>query len=456
MFIFYDIETTGVNLVYDQILQFGAILADENLVEIDRFEIRCRVLPWIVPSPDALLVTNTPVSWLEDPSLPVFYDMMAQIKERLAHWAPATFIGYNSMRFDEPILQRAFWQALLPPYLTVTGGNSRLDLLPIIRAIAHFWIGLLKLPLRENDVPSFRLEHLAPANGFNAHRAHDAMGDVEATLFLARFIAKRCPELWQTLVARASKKSTAALLTSGTPILLVQPGGTTTAGFYQRIDNNGAQGSHAVLAQLDYDWLSAKTRVDSFTTTEAAGFPEALRHVALNKAPLVFTQAEARALFELVPTAADLEQAHFLSRNDDYCLFLTESNARPAREISANCVEVEETIFDCFASAHDEQLMADFHRADALKRIVIARTFTDNRFRRLAMRFVHVTAPNLLSAGEQSQMRDGIARRLDAVREDPHPWRSIADAIAELDANLEHAVTDEGDAIRTWLAQRRH
>ena len=121
MFIFYDIETTGTNIVYDQILQFGAILADDNLAEIERFEIRCRLLPWIIPAPGALRVTKTPLSQLEDRLLPDFFAMMAAIKERLANWGPAIFIGYNSMRFDEPFLQRAFWQALLPPYLTVTG-----------------------------------------------------------------------------------------------------------------------------------------------------------------------------------------------------------------------------------------------------------------------------------------------------------------------------------------------
>ena len=39
MFVFYDIETSGIDIVFDQILQFGAILTDENLVEVDRFEL---------------------------------------------------------------------------------------------------------------------------------------------------------------------------------------------------------------------------------------------------------------------------------------------------------------------------------------------------------------------------------------------------------------------------------
>lgn len=454
MFIFYDIETTGTNIVYDQILQFGAILADDDLAEIERFEIRCRLLPWIIPAPSALRVTKTPVSQLEDRLLPDFFAMMAAIKERLASWGPAIFIGYNSMRFDEPFLQRAFWQALLPPYLTVTDGNSRLDLLPIIRAAAYFRPSLLKNSLREDGAPSFRLEGLAAANGFIAHRAHDALGDVEATLFLARRIARDFRELWQPLVARASKKSSAAVVASGNPIFLFHHGDRPPAAFYQRIDKEGG-GSHSVLARLDYDWRDAKAKINDMAAIEINGIRRSLRRVALNKAPLVFTLAEAAALTGLAPVAAELAQAQFLAGDDDYCLCLTDLIAPPAYKESASNAEVEEAIFEGFASSFDQRLMADFQCADALERMKIARTFSDKRFRRLAMRIIHVVAPHLLSDGEQAQMREGIARRLKAAREDLHPWRSIADALAELEAHAGRVATYEEDSIRIWLEQRR-
>ena len=48
--IFYDTETTGTKLHFDQILQFAAILTDNDLNEIERFEIRSRLLPNVVAS----------------------------------------------------------------------------------------------------------------------------------------------------------------------------------------------------------------------------------------------------------------------------------------------------------------------------------------------------------------------------------------------------------------------
>ena len=47
--VFYDTETTGTNTSFDQILQFAAIQTDSELNEIDRFEIRSRLLPHVVP-----------------------------------------------------------------------------------------------------------------------------------------------------------------------------------------------------------------------------------------------------------------------------------------------------------------------------------------------------------------------------------------------------------------------
>ena len=57
-FVFYDTETTGTDTTFDQILQFAAILTDDNLNELDRFEIRCRLMPHVIPAPGALRVTK--------------------------------------------------------------------------------------------------------------------------------------------------------------------------------------------------------------------------------------------------------------------------------------------------------------------------------------------------------------------------------------------------------------
>ena len=114
-FVFYDTETTGTDTSFDQILQFAAIKTDCELRELERFEIRCRILPYVVPSPGAMLVTGVGPAQLTDSKLPSHYEMVRAIRTKLAEWTPAVFIGHNSLSFDEHLLRQAFYKTLHAP-----------------------------------------------------------------------------------------------------------------------------------------------------------------------------------------------------------------------------------------------------------------------------------------------------------------------------------------------------
>ena len=113
-FVFYDLETTGISPAFDQPLQFAAIHTDQNLVEIDRVNIRCQLAPHIVPSPQALLITNVSPSGFQNPDLPSWFEFAQKIAALTEKWAPAIWTGYNSIRFDEEFLRQTFFQNLLP------------------------------------------------------------------------------------------------------------------------------------------------------------------------------------------------------------------------------------------------------------------------------------------------------------------------------------------------------
>ncbi len=50
-YLFYDIETTGLNRAFDQVLEFAAIRTDGDLNELDRFTATIRLRPDVIPSP---------------------------------------------------------------------------------------------------------------------------------------------------------------------------------------------------------------------------------------------------------------------------------------------------------------------------------------------------------------------------------------------------------------------
>ena len=156
-FVFYDTETTGTNTSFDQILQFAAIRTDEHLNELERFEIRCRLMPHIVPSPGALCVTRISMEQITDPALPSHYEMMCEIKSKLASWSPSIFTGWNTLGFDEHLLRQALYQSLHSPYLTNTGGNSRIDMLKIAQAASVLVPGAIKVPIGDKEKTTFRV-----------------------------------------------------------------------------------------------------------------------------------------------------------------------------------------------------------------------------------------------------------------------------------------------------------
>jgi exodeoxyribonuclease-1 len=205
--VFYDTETTGVDAPFDQIIQFAAIRNDAELNEIDRFEVRSRLQPHIVPACEALITNRVTAGRLTDPALPSHYEMARTIQTKLNAWSPALFMGYNSLGFDEHFLRQALYQTLHPPFLTNTNGNSRSDVLRMLQAACVYAPGAITIPVGDNGASVFRLDCVAPANGFAHGNAHDAMADVEATIHLCRLLGERAPDVWSAFM-RFSQKAT--------------------------------------------------------------------------------------------------------------------------------------------------------------------------------------------------------------------------------------------------------
>ena len=62
-FVFYDFETSSSNKHWGQIIQIGAVLTNDNLDELDRFDARCRLSPGIIP--EAMALNTSPIRPLE-------------------------------------------------------------------------------------------------------------------------------------------------------------------------------------------------------------------------------------------------------------------------------------------------------------------------------------------------------------------------------------------------------
>lgn len=198
-FLFYDLETTGLSKSFDQILQFAGIRTDKNLREIERYELKVKLNPDVIPSPYALITHYIGTDGGEVSE----YDAIQQIHSWMNQ--PGTLsLGYNTLGFDDEFLRFSFFRNLLPPYTHQYANNcGRMDLYPMTIMFYLFKNHLIRWPEIEDKI-SLKLELLNNVNGLSKGRAHDAMVDVEATLQLAKHFYKES-EMWNYLAGHFNK-----------------------------------------------------------------------------------------------------------------------------------------------------------------------------------------------------------------------------------------------------------
>ena len=202
-YLFYDLETTGLNRAFDQPLQFAAIRTDRQLVELERYDLAICLRPDVVPSPKAVLTHRLG----PDTAARGRCEYEAAIQIHALFNRPGTIsVGYNSLRFDDECLRFVFYRNLLAPYThQYQNGCGRMDLLTFAAVYRLFKPCGLEWPTRDGR-PSLRLEDLNAANRLSPGRPHAAMADVEALLALARRL-KSETETWDYLCRRFDKSA---------------------------------------------------------------------------------------------------------------------------------------------------------------------------------------------------------------------------------------------------------
>ncbi|MFO7558310.1 MAG: exonuclease domain-containing protein [Desulfobacterales bacterium] len=194
-YLFYDIETTGLNKAFDQIVQFAAIRTDMLLNEIERHNFLVKLRPDVIISPHAIITHRISVS---DAMCGICEFEAAAKIHKLINEPGTISLGYNTLGFDDEFLRFTFHRNLLPPYThQYKNGCRRMDLFPIAIMYWLYRKNVLNWP-ENNGKPSLRLEHLSAANDLTRGKAHDALVDVEATIALTKRFIKET-EMWNYL-----------------------------------------------------------------------------------------------------------------------------------------------------------------------------------------------------------------------------------------------------------------
>ena len=211
-FLWHDYETFGADPRRDRPAQFAAIRTDADFNEVgEPVEWFCKPADDYLPHPQACLITGITPQQARRRGLPEA-EFAGQIEALMG--TPGTCVlGYNSLRFDDEVTRHLFYRNLIDPYAREwQNGNSRWDLIDVVRAFHALRPAGIEWPRREDGAPSFRLEDLTAANGIAHQGAHDALADVRATIALAKRLREANPRLFDYLLGLRGKRAVGKLI----------------------------------------------------------------------------------------------------------------------------------------------------------------------------------------------------------------------------------------------------
>ncbi|NLA69132.1 MAG: exodeoxyribonuclease I, partial [Gammaproteobacteria bacterium] len=291
-FLFYDLETWGKDPRRTRIAQFAAIRTDAELEPLgEPIDFLVRPADDLLPSPGACMVTGlAPQDALRTGLSEA--GAFARIVEEMGQPGTCT-LGYNSLRFDDEFVRHGLFRNFHDPYEREwRNGNSRWDLLDVMRLAHALRPEGIAWPRREDGAASFRLEDLAEANGVRTGAAHEALSDVRALIGMARLFRDAQPRLWRYALALRDTRHVAAMLDTiaMTPVLHVSqryPAARMCAAAVVPVALHPQIGNRVVAFDLDADpddllALSAEDIADRLYV-RAADLPEGVARIPLKE-----------------------------------------------------------------------------------------------------------------------------------------------------------------------------
>ncbi len=453
-YVFYDLETTGRSGTWDQIIQVGAVLVNAEFQELDRFEAKCSLRPGLVPEPGALLVNKTTPDMLRKTNLSHF-GLVNQMLQTFKKWTPSIFIGYNSIGFDEEFLRKTLFKTLNDPYLTQFDGNKRGDILGLIRTAHLYYPDCIKTPTSDKGNAVFKLDQLAPLNGIEHGNAHDAIGDVLATIGIAKIISNKAPAVWKSSLMTTSKSEVNTIVQNEKLFCFneyfygkARPYVVTFLCFHPKY--NWPQCFDLKEDPHTYINMSMQDLKDAMKKS-----PKIIRSVKNNKHPVIMNPKFGENFdgYKQLGIKKLMERAEILQSNEEFKKKVSrvlEEETQEKEDLDSQLdIEAEESIYSGgFASEQDKSSMKEFHQSEWKDKLFVADKFKDARFNYFAKRLIYEENPSILPKDIYNEIHRAIAKQILSTNDEK--WNTIPKAYNELD-NLRVKYEEADDQERLGM-----
>jgi exodeoxyribonuclease I len=416
-YLFYDLETSGLNPCFDQVMQFAAIRTDLALNEIDRCEFFVKLNMDVRPSPYALITHQIGLDEI------INSDPEHQAIQRIHNLfnTPGTIsLGYNTLGFDDEFLRFSFFRNLLTPYTHQYANQcGRLDIYPITVMYYLFSNNTLKWPNKDQGI-SMKLDDLNRANKFTTGQAHNALVDVVATLELARKLYNN-KTMWDYVVGYFNKSEDLKRLNklpNGISIAIDPKLGAKNnfqclvahIGQHQHYRN---QSLWLRLDTIDFHQCSEDLIEQSFCLKKRGG-----------EAPIILPPNE-RYLNQIDEDKITLANKNlkWLNSNNNKAHLLVD-HYQHFKYPFVDDVDIDASLYQSdFASKKDQQLFSRFHQVEDSKKNNIIEQFSNPLYQNIGKRLLARHYPALLDQNEHEEIMSSLTKpRIDYRNKKQMSW----------------------------------
>ena len=377
--------------------------------------------------------------------------MIKQMMEKLNQWKNSIFFGYNSIDFDEEFLRRTLFKNLEYPYITVTNGNERGDLLGLARAAHLYYPNCIKTPISDKKNPVFKLEQLAPMNGIKHDKAHSAMGDVLATIGIAKILNKKAPNVWKASLLTTNKDKCLKIIKQeklfctnffyggrAVPYVLTylcqHPWGYA---FCYDLRNDPSYYFNLSSKELEKEIFDSK--------------PKPMRSIKFKKHPIIMNATYGINFDEYKQIGLKKlnERAKLIRENKDFInkvSSILEEDIREKQDLDSQLeVYAEESIYKKFPSKEDSAIMPEFHKVDWKDKFLVLQKFKDERFQYFGKKILYEENPEVLPKQEYDAMHKEVALRVLSTNKEK--WNTIPRTYSEIDT-LRNKFKDDEEKLK--------
>ena len=456
--VIWDIESSGASTDWSSIIEIGGVLVDENLKEIDRFNLRCSLPEGEIFQAMALIVNKTSIKQLTQTNLS-HYQMLGEVEKIFKKWSPAIFLGWSSIGFDEELIRKEFFKGIRYPYISSAAPNMRHDGINIARAAYAVDSSILQTEINAKNNVVFKLESLARKQGIDASDAHSALADAELTAKILRIIKKKQEHTWDSFLKTANKSDTETIIKKGEIITLNE--------YYY-----GKSRLHLVVPlhpkhcvhPIYHGWyysVDLRTDVESLLNlsinelkNEMKKTPKFLRTIRANKAPIIIKAEfgmKAEPYNAMDPNLIK-KRAHVVQNNEKFSqnilTALREIAEEKEQSKSQEDIYAEESIYTKFTSNKDTALFPAWHAASWKDKLKLLDKFDDDRLIGFGKKIIYQEAPETLPQAMYKSIKREIAKRILSERNEK--WWTIPTLFTEIDT-LREKYTNENDQKKLEL-----